>query len=423
MRGQSLLPAATAVVAIAGALLWSRAKDHESATIAARSSALRRAATSFAAGAASASASSLVLRRPPTTSPVIALHNLDAEIAEREKHLHAGTPSPPGELIGRYLVRAKFVGLVSDLVAADDRSAADVAAHPGDAKAHLARASALGSIHRFADALGELDRAQDHGAPKEEVVRARAGLLLATGRIDDAASLEPAPAHAQGAPIEDLVLRGGIDAQRGEPAESERLFELARDHYRDVSPFTVAWMDFERSRALEVAGEGAKARVYLAEAVAVVPSYTHAVVHLASTEPPERAMALLDGLSRSDDPDVLAARADALRRGGRDDESRAEAAKAKARFEEVLARLPLAFADHAASFYLGVGRDPARALVLAKANARNRPTAEALELWLSAAQAADARDEACAASRTIVALPHAPAGFRQRAEVATRGCP
>jgi hypothetical protein len=99
------------------------------------------------------------------------------------------------------------------------------------------------------------------------------------------------------------------------------------------------------------------------------------------------------------------------------------AERAAARYAEVLARLPLAYADHAASFYLGMGHDPARALVLAKQNADNRPTDEAIELWLTAAQAASSKDDTCAAASKALARPHASQELRDRATDARKGCP
>jgi hypothetical protein len=362
----------------------------------------------------------VALATPPTTSPAIAMANLDAEIADRERKARAGDADAPAELVARYLARAKYVGRVADLVAADDVSAALVASRMDDARALQARAAALAAIHDFAAATAELDRAAALGADARDVARERASVLLAVGREDEAAHWMPADADA---PVGDLWLHAGIEARLGDAAESERLFGLARARYRDVSPFAVAGVDFERSRALEIAGATTPARLYLEEASKVLPCYAHAVVHLAALEPPDRALALLDGLSRSDDPDVPAARADALRRAGRTEEATAQATQAKARFEEVLARLPLAFADHAASFYLGAGRDPARALELARGNARNRPTDEALELWLTAAQAAAARDDVCSAAAALDARPHAPPSLHHRAATASRGCP
>jgi hypothetical protein len=58
--------------------------------------------------------------------------------------------------------------------------------------------------------------------------------------------------------------------------------------------------------------------------------------------------------------------------------------------------LPLAFSDHAARFYLGVGRDPKRALELARINHKNRDTLDARALVVQAALAAGDTSAACA---------------------------
>lgn len=368
-------------------------------------------------------ASAFVLNARPTTAAVIALHNLDADIADREKRAARGEPNAPVELVSYYLVRAKYAGRVADLIAADTTSAALVAARDGDAKAHLTRAKVLSAIHEFAAAQKELDRAAALKGrdPDIDVDGERAVILLAVGREDEAAALLPPVDRASPS---DMVMRGGVEARLGHAAESDRLFELARAKYRDVSAFTVAGMDFEHSRALELGGDRVKARAYLAEAATVMPSYAHAVVHLASLEPPDRALPRLEALEKtSDDPDVLGGEADALRRAGRTEDAAAMTVRARARFDEVLARLPRAYADHAASFYLGMGGDPRRAVTLAHANAENRPTDEAVELWLTAAHAADSHDETCAAARRALGLAHVTSELRDRATSAVKGCP
>ncbi|HEY6461056.1 MAG TPA: hypothetical protein VIY73_12920 [Polyangiaceae bacterium] len=377
--------------------------------------------TSDAATSMASSTASVVLKAPPTTSPVIALHNLDADIADREKRSRAGEKNAPIELVSFYLRRAKYEGRFADLEAADTTSAGLVAARDGDPKAHVTRATVLSAVHEFAAAGKELDRAAALKGEKAEIDGERAAILLAVGREDEAAALLPA---TDDVPPSYLAMRGGVEARRGHAAESDRLFELARAKYRDVSAFTIAGMDFEHSRALELAGDRARARAYLSEAVTLMPSYAHAVVHLASLEPPERALALLEPLEKtSDDPDVLGGEADALRRAGRTADAAAMAARARTRFEAVLARFPRAYADHAASFYLGMGRDPQRALVLAHANVDNRPTDEAVELWLTAAEVAASHDETCAAARRGLGLAHPTTGLRDRAASAARSCP
>jgi hypothetical protein len=96
-----------------------------------------------------------------------------------------------------------------------------------------------------------------------------------------------------------------------------------------------------------------------------------------------------DGLERiaaSRDPEVLALLG--LLHAGTDPARGArEILAARARFEELLARQPLAFADHAAEFYLGPGGDPERAWVLASANYAERPTLRAREMLERASRA------------------------------------
>lgn len=363
----------------------------------------------------------VTLRTPPTTDPALAMRNLDAEIAGREKRVADGQLDLVGELVGRYLHRAQFEGRVSDLIAADEASARLLVSRPDDGKAHMIRARALSAIHAFAQAMSELDTAGAKGAPAADVMRERGAILLATGREDEAAAILTVTADA--APT-DLAMRAGVEARLANAVEAERLFDLARTRYRDVSPFTVAWIDFEHARALELQGDRRRARPYLEEAVKVLPCYAHAVVHLAAVEPPDVALKQLTALTAtSDDPDVLSGQGDALRRAGRADEAKAMTARAAARYAEVLARLPLAYADHAASFYLGMGGDTARALQLAKQNVDNRPTDEAIELWLTAAQAAGSHDATCAAAARALARPHASQELRDRATSASKGCP
>jgi tetratricopeptide (TPR) repeat protein len=357
-----------------------------------------------------------VLRTPPTTAASIAVGNLNAQIADGERRSRAGGIDADAALVDLYAMRARFVGRVADLAAADRTSARLVAVRPDQPGAHLARARALSGIHELGAAQDELETALRLGADAEDVAREKAALLLAMGREDEAARAWTARPRLRGGGVDtwdrpgarvgDWVMAAGIAARLGAASESNALFEAARESYRDVSPFTVAWVDFERARALELRGDWSSAKAYLAEAVDVLPCYAHAVVHLAALEPPVAALRLLGGVdSTSDDPDVLAAEADALRRAGRRAEASETAARARTRFEEVVATLPRAYADHAASFYLGMGDDAGRALALARANAENRATSEAQALWLTAAMAAGARGEACAAARARVEHP------------------
>ncbi len=96
--------------------------------------------------------------------------------------------------------------------------------------------------------------------------------------------------------------------------------------------------------------------------------------------------------------------------------------RAKARFEEVLAKHPEAYADHAARFFLGAGNDVQRALVLAKGAATRAPSEETLELWLLAAGVAGATNQACAAIAAADKTSCPLRGSRARFDAARKTC-
>ena len=100
----------------------------------------------------------------------------------------------------------------------------------------------------------------------------------------------------------------------------------------------------------------------------------------------DTAIARLRPLTVSaDDPDYAAQLARILGAAGQGDEARLWRARAGACYDQLIARHPAAFADHAAEFWLGVGGDPQRALGLARLNADARRTPHAVDLLAGAA--------------------------------------
>ncbi|MCY1020079.1 hypothetical protein [Pyxidicoccus sp. MSG2] len=93
--------------------------------------------------------------------------------------------------------------------------------------------------------------------------------------------------------------------------------------------------------------------------------------------------------------------------------SRSALAGAYAALADLDTALPLlAFAEHAAEFYLGPGADAERAWVLAQQNLAGRQTDRALTLALEAARATGRQREVCALAARVRAGP-----------VAEEGCP
>jgi len=382
----------------------------------------RASATVDAASVAAAAQTSGEIRGPDggalshlrTTGAVLAMSNLDVQIRSREEMLgrDANDVRATRTLIDLLLARGEYASRIADYERAASVAEAYVAAHPELADAHLAHAATLGTFHLFAQQLEELDKATQLKGPPDAIRDARATVMMAQGRFDDADALG---VWKDTASLDTMGLAGAavLAGERMHAEESERLFEQARAKYRDVSPFPVAWMDFQRGALLERQGDRARAKPYFEEAHRALPGFAHPAAHLAALETPANALAILEPLvGKTDDPEVDVAYADALRRLGRADEVKAPLARARARYDELVQKHALGFADHAAQFYLGLGRDPARALVLARQNAMNRATEPALDLWITAALLAGNHDEACTAATAGASLRYATPAFQ-----------
>jgi tetratricopeptide (TPR) repeat protein len=177
------------------------------------------------------------------------------------------------------------------------------------------------------------------------------------------------------------------------------LFDESRDCYRGVSPFPLALLDFQRGLMWMVRADLHRARTWLGAAHRRLPAYAPAQGHLAEVEAAlgdtETALARLRPLTiSSDDPDYAASLARILREMDRLDEADEWRVRAESRYNELIARHPEAFADHAAEFWLEAGADPERALSLARRNLEVRKTPRAYELL---ARATRANEEAGAA--------------------------
>ena len=360
-------------------------------------------------------------KRPTTTSWSIAGSNLDGQIREAEKRPNTD-PDQQLQLVTFYLTRGQTLANVEDYEKADALGAAAVKANPKSAATHLMHAMSLGAFHRFDEQSKELDEAAKLGAPAQQVSGTRVGLLMATGRYDDALKLM-APIE-EGSAATAMVTTAVLRAHMQKPAEAEALFDRARVSFVDVSPFPVAWMDFQRGTLLEAAGKEKEARAYYLEALETIPTYTHAAVHAAITDAPERAIERLEALrSISTDPDVVAALADAQKRAKRDDAAKKSAEAARTRYEELVAKHPEAYRDHAARFYLGAGNDSKKALEYAEKNAKLRPTEEAIDLWMAAAAAAQRKDQICASALAMKQLAYASETRKRLAAAASSDCP
>ena len=257
--------------------------------------------------------------------------------------------------------------------AAEPRSATLPQPHPRPS-AILVNARAYRGIFAHSQAIAYAEKANGE----------RAAIFQAVGRDDEALTLRE-EAAARRASFENVAALVGLHAERGEIEAAERRYAESRSRYRGVSPFPLALLDFQLGLMWMNEDQLHNARRSFEAARRRVPAYAPAQGHLAEVEAQlgemDSAVARLYSLAvSSDDPDYAAQLARILAKSGRDREAWHWRGLAAARFGELMANRPEAFADHAAEFWLAAGADPHKALRFAKMNmeVRNTPRARAL---------------------------------------------
>ena len=245
-----------------------------------------------------------------------------------------------------------------------------------DGAAWLARARTQATLHRFAQALADLDVARRRGADPAALDSERAAILQAVGCCAEALVLRRTAVERR----PDFTTLGALavlQAERGLVTEAERLFTEARRRYRSASPFPIADLDFRRGLTWHGRCQLRAARVWFGAAVRRVPAHAPALGHLAEVDAALGAHGpAIDRLRpltmSSDDPDYAATLARVLRSAGRPQEAEQWRVTAAARYHELVARHPEAFAHHAAGFWLTVGGDRSAGLRLLELDRASR---------------------------------------------------
>ncbi|HZE48187.1 MAG TPA: hypothetical protein VE074_01420 [Jatrophihabitantaceae bacterium] len=320
-----------------------------------------------------------------TTAGVIAVGNLEARIGG---HVASASERPRSvddraELVELIALRGHVLGRIADAEQAAAMADELVDEAPTQARSFVTCARMRGTFHRFASALTDLDTAAALGGDDVELDSERAVIYQALGRYDEALAIRRRAVDAR-ADFAALAGLAGLHGERGDLAEAEHWFTAATGRYRGTSPFPLAALEFQRGQ-LWLEHDLRRARAWCDAAVRRLPAYVPAQGHLAEIEAAlgETAVAIarLRPLAlASDDPEYATQLARILAGAGHVVEARAWRSRAAARYDELLARHPDAFADHAAEFWLTVGGDPQRALRLARHNLslRHTPRARAL---------------------------------------------
>ncbi len=347
----------------------------------------------------------------PLTDGKIALRNLGAQIdaLEPEVRLGRATVETRAGLVELITLRGLIVGRIADYIRAEEIAEQLVRDAPTEASAFVARARTRASFHRFDDALADVDCAVRLSLDAETANGERAAIFQSVGRYDEALALREEVA-ARRASFENVAALVGLHAERGETEAAERWYAQSRSRYRGVSPFPLALLDFQLGLMWMNEGRLDDARRSFEAARRRVPAYAPAQGHLAEVEAQlgeiDSAVARLYSLAEhSDDPDYAAQLARILAEAGRGGESWRWRRVAAARFGELVASRPEAFADHAAEFWLAAGADPDKALRLAKMNMEVRNTPRARRLLAQAVAANGPGRRVAAPARTNGAQP------------------
>lgn len=315
-----------------------------------------------------------------TTAGAIAIANLDHQIRQ---HGEDGGIEELLLLRSRFLADYEALDRVTELAEGRSATAGEL----------LQRARARSAVHRFADALSDVKQAEVAGARREEVVALRASILVATGRASEVVPQLEAEASRRPGYASRSALAVAY-AAAGRLEDADRLYAAALEDLGTTSPFPYAWIELARGMMwAEQGGDRARARSHYELALAYLPEFVTANIHLAELDVADgdvaSAMARLERVvAASGEPEALGLLGQLHVRIGEPARGRDEIARARKRYEELLARHSLAFADHAVEFYLGAGADAARAWVLAQQNLSNRQTGRAVGLAIRAARAA-----------------------------------
>ena len=330
--------------------------------------------------------------RATTTAGAIATANLDHGLAQS---------ADPEQRIDRLLAQSRF--LAND--GALEEAATLAESLPASAGNLLLRARTRAATHRFGDAIADLDQARRSGADAQRIAALRATISIATGRAAEALAHLESEADARPGYAAHSALASAY-AELGRYAEADRRYRLALDDLRTTSPFPYAWVHFARGLMWsEQAGDTERGEALYAQALAYLPEFATATVHKAELEfargdLTSAADRLAPVAEATREPEAIALLGEIRQRAGDATGANRDIALAAQRYESLLRRHPLAFADHAAAFYLGPGANPERAWHWARLNLSNRATPRAFVLAIRAA-AASGRD-ACELVRQMM---------------------
>src|SRR5665213_1375737 len=183
-------------------------------------------------------------------------------------------------LAAQYLQRFRETGDAADLLRGEHLARRSLALQPRfNAGAELTLASALGSLHRFREALAHAENARAIEPGSTNAAAHVASTEVELGRYAEAsAALHSAgPAYANDAGLATATAR--FDEVTGKLAAARRSIDLAMsatDSIIDSPAESRAWFHYRAAELVWSAGDGEVAEQRFREALAIFPSYQRA---------------------------------------------------------------------------------------------------------------------------------------------------
>lgn len=346
------------------------------------------------------------------TDSSTALGNLSAQVdGLLEQHNRTPSIETASQLMGLYSLRHTFLSRSDDL-----HALYKLGAIQGEQGTRL-RIRANMAVHRFDAVENDLENLSNPNSATQ-------ALELALGRTSPGMIAEARTSRVQDYPsFENLADLAIAQAINGDFEQADQTLEEARIAYVGISPFPHAWVEFQRGLMwCEMADQCTRAFVHYENAVALVPEYVVASVHLAELESlthPQRALERLESFGKETDPEVLALRGELENNMT----TRVELfTLANSMYESRLRDFPLAYADHAAQFYSSVGEDPHLAIDLAWQNLSNRRDDRAILLALEVAEATQDQALRCYAEERLATRLFAPTNVLLRNIIGSSQC-
>ncbi len=373
---------------------------------------------------------------------------LEEQRARRQRDQPEYRPTLPLEASPEPQVQFPRAGELADALLRLDRSILDtlaLAEQHGKGWQQLARATGLymqrarlsGSYDDYANAEAALERAFLRAPVGSGPFEARARLNFSLHRLpqvdEDLAKMGRRVLQDNEYKSRLIGLTADVAFQRGQYAEAragfERALELDREfpglcrlahyHWKTGSydqaeqlyaeaeslllartGSSMAWLQLQRGLMDLDRGRYLEAMAHYHDADRALPSYwlveEHKAEILTLLGQQDAALRVYhDIIARTDNPEFMDAVAGILQERGDVAGARAMIARARAAYEDQLARYPEAAYGHALGHFLEFGDDPARTLELAEANHALRPGAEAkdalAQAYLGAGRAGDAQ--------------------------------